>query len=118
MAKKRSGTSLSQHIRNYLKDNRGATPNQIVDGLAAQGVTVSAGLASNVKYTSSQKGKRKMKAARQKAAGDGAPTKKTAGKRSAAALSAQDLFEAKKLADELGGIAAARKALDALEKLK
>jgi hypothetical protein len=28
------------------------------------------------------------------------------------------LFEAKKLADELGGIAAARKALDALEKLK
>jgi hypothetical protein len=52
MAKKRSGTSKSQSIRDHLKANPGATPNEIIAALAAQGIKVSPGLASNVKYTS------------------------------------------------------------------
>ena len=51
MAKKQAGKSLSQSIRDHLQANPSATPNQIVEALAKQGVKVSPGLASNVKYT-------------------------------------------------------------------
>jgi hypothetical protein len=59
-----------------------------------------------------------LNGAAKKTAARGGATKKMAPRRGAAALTAQDLFEAKKLVVELGGIAEARKALDALEKLK
>ncbi len=52
MAKKKAGKSLSQSIREHLKANPTATPNQIVEALATQGVKVSPSLAANVKYTS------------------------------------------------------------------
>lgn len=103
--KKRAGKSKSQHIRDYLAANPGATPNQIKDGLAKQGVKVSTGLASNVKYTSGTGAKKKKKPGRR-------------GRPKATPLSAQNLLDAKKLADDLGGIGEARKALDALEKLQ
>lgn len=121
MAKKKTGKSRSQHIREYLQTNPGATPSQIVKGLAAIGVKVSSGLASNVKYhVSAPKASRKKrkKTARKKVARGRAARKRAARGRRAAGLTAQDLFEAKKLVDDLGGVAAARKALDALEKLK
>ncbi len=59
MAKKKAGKSLSQSIRDHLAVNPGDTPNQIVEALAKTGVTVSPGLASNVKYTSGPGAKRK-----------------------------------------------------------
>src|SRR5690606_21380795 len=65
MAKKKAaGKSLSQNIRDYLTENPTATPSEIVEGLGKQGVTVSTGLASNVKYTSGlgkkRRGRKKM----------------------------------------------------------
>lgn len=111
MAKKKatSGVNRSQAIRDYLEIEPEATPKKIVSALAEQGVEVSEGLASNVKYTSQAKqrgGWKKVGRGRR-------------GRRGAAAgaISASDLFEAKRLVDEVGGIDEARKALDALEQL-
>jgi hypothetical protein len=60
MAKKKAGgQSLSQHIRDYLASNPDSTPNQIVAGLKEQGIKVSTGLASNVKYTSGPGGRKR-----------------------------------------------------------
>ncbi len=59
MAKKKAGKSLSQSIRDHLSANPNATPNEIVAALAKQGVKVSPGLASNVKYTSGPGAKKK-----------------------------------------------------------
>ena len=59
MAKKKARKSLSQSIRDYLGAKPSATPNQIVEGLAKQGIKVSPGLASNVKYTSGPGAKKK-----------------------------------------------------------
>ena len=59
MAKKKAGKSLSQSIREHLQEDPSSTPNQIVAALAKQGVKVSQGLASNVKYTSGPGAKKK-----------------------------------------------------------
>ena len=59
MAKKKARKSLSQSIRDYLEAKPSATSNQIVEGLAKQGVKVSPGLASNIKYTSGLSAKKK-----------------------------------------------------------
>ena len=110
MAKKRGRRRVnkSQAIRDYLQQDPGATPKQIVAGLAERGVKVSEGLAGNVKYTSG--GARRGTGRRR-----GRPrTRRVA----VNTLSAQDLVEAKKLADQLGGIEQARKALEALEQLR
>ena len=45
-----SGTNPGQSIRDYLAAHPQASPNEIVAGLKEQGITVSPGLASNVKY--------------------------------------------------------------------
>lgn len=110
MAKKKatSGVNRSQAIRDYLETDPGATPKTIVSALAAQGIEVSEGLASNVKYTTQakQRGgwKRPGKRGRRRGAAAGS-------------VSASDLFEAKRLVDVVGGIEEARKALDTLEQL-
>ena len=59
MAKKKARNRLSQSIRDYLGAKPSATTNQIVEGLAKQGVKVSPGLAANVKYTSGPGAKKK-----------------------------------------------------------
>ena len=59
MAKKKAGKSRSQSIREHLQGDPSATPNQIVAALAKQGIKVSQGLASNVKYTSGPGAKKK-----------------------------------------------------------
>ena len=61
MAKKKAGKSLSQSIRDHLQANPSAKPNQIVEALAKQGIKVSTGLASNIKYTSGLSAKKKGK---------------------------------------------------------
>ena len=104
MAKKKSagGVNKSQAVRDYLAANPDASPNDIVAGLKQQGITVSPGLASNVKYTSRSKaGKRGRPAGR----GPGRPRSGNG------ALTAADLIEAKRLADQLGGVEKVRKAL-------
>ncbi len=112
MAKKRTGVSKSQVIRNYLATNPNATPNKIVAALGKKGIKVSPGLASNVKYTSGPKRRLKKKTGKKKVV-----KRRRPGRRSAAELSANDLLAAKQLADQLGGIGEARRALDTLERL-
>jgi len=68
MAKKKAGKSLSQSIRDHLSANPNATPNEIVAALAKQGVKVSPGLASNVKYRSGPGAKKKSANGRRKGA--------------------------------------------------
>lgn len=113
MAKKRAGKSRSQHIREYLADHPDATPNEIVAALEAKGVTASVGLASNVKYTSGAKAKRRRGRGRKKV------VRRKPGRRAVGTqLTVQQLVEAKRLAQQMGGIEQARKALDALATLQ
>ena len=112
MAKKTTGVNKSQAIRDCLATNPKATPNEIVAALGKKGIKVSPGLASNVKYTSGPKRRLKKKTGKKKVV-----KRRRPGRRSAAELSADDLLAAKQLADQLGGIQEARRALDTLEKL-
>jgi hypothetical protein len=125
MAKKRvGGITRSQAIRNYLRDeNPSATPKQIVEAMKERGINVTTGLASNVKYSKrkpeGQAGKRT--AGRGNNSTASAPTRgtkfttRTMGR---SALTGDDLLEAKKLADQLGGIEKVREALGILEQLR
>ena len=113
-----SGVNKSQAVRDYLAKNPGATPNQIVAGLKDQGVDVSVGLASNVKYTMGKRrgGKvrrRKLSVAR---ATNGGPGRGRRG-RPSMALSMDDLLATKQLVNQIGGAAKVRKALEVLEQL-
>ena len=76
MARKKARNSLSQRIRDHLQANPGATPNQIVEALANQGINVSPGLASNVKYTSGLSAQKK-RAIKKRAAGRKTGMKRT-----------------------------------------
>ena len=111
MAKKKTGVSKSQAIRNYLATNPKATPNEIVAALGKKGIKVSPGLAGNVKYTSGLK-RRKKKTGKKRVV-----KRRRPGRRSVAKLSADDLLAARQLADQLGGIQEARRALETLERL-
>lgn len=66
MAKSRTGTK-SQAIEEYLAANKQAMPRQIVDALKEEGVEVSFGLASAVKYKKAGKTKTKNKTSARKA---------------------------------------------------
>jgi arginine repressor len=69
MAKKstKEGASKSDLTRQYVAKNPGAGPKDIVAGLKAEGVEISAALASKIKYDKSRKGggkKARLKAGR------------------------------------------------------
>jgi hypothetical protein len=106
MARKRSagGVNKSEEIRTFLRENQGAATGDVVTALAARGIEVSAGLVSNIKYTSSKK-----KPGRRKKGGPGRPPAQES-------VSISALLGAKKLVNEVGSVDAARKALDSLEK--
>ena len=67
---KTEGPSRSQSIRNYMRANKGATVPQIVDGLKAEGVTVTPGLVYQVKAA----GRKKRAAKKAAASTNGAAT--------------------------------------------
>jgi hypothetical protein len=123
--KKRAGeVNKSKAVRDYLGKNPQAGPKQIVEGLAAQGIEVSRALASVVKYKPGPKKRAAKKRTKKRAARKaGRPARARAGvaaapKGKANRLTADDLFEAKRLVDSLGGIDEARRALEALEQLR
>ena len=97
----------SQAIRDYLAQNPDASPRQVVDGLKAQGIPVKETLVGSIKY-----GKRAKAASRKKGAGRATPS------RANGTLTSDDLLEAKRIADRLGGIEQARAALETLEQLR
>ncbi|MBW3541451.1 MAG: hypothetical protein KY476_14385 [Planctomycetes bacterium] len=123
MGRKRAanGPNRSEAIRDYLKAHPDATPKQVVAGLSEQGVTVTTGLVYKVKSSSGLGGSRRRRVKRRKrtTAPQATPTAmSTAGASAGAGLTAQDLFAAKQFTDNVGGLKAARQALDALERLR
>jgi hypothetical protein len=97
----------SQAIRDYLASNPSATPSTIIEDLKKKGIKVGASLVSAVKY-------------KQPAGGNG--RRKKRGRRVGASANGRhvgfdQLVAAKALADKMGGVAAAKSALDMLAKL-
>ncbi len=129
MAKRKGGPNKSAAIREYVDANPSAKPKEIVDALAAQGLVVSPAFVSTIKskYGSGDapvaKKTGRPKAAR-KATGRGRGKKAVTGRPAAAAPASKasdetydNLILAKKLADQMGGVANAKAALSALEKI-
>lgn len=103
----------SQAIREYQKANRNAKASEVVAALAEKGIAVTPAAVYNLRARQNAgKGGRKR----------GGPSRETRGKAARAGghsrdLSIRDLLAAKKLVDEVGGVAVAREAIDALAKL-
>lgn len=130
MAKRSAGPNKSAAIREYLDANPNAKPREIVDALKSQGVSVTPAFVSTIKSKAGSEGATVTKR-RGRPKGSGRKTvtrKQRAGKevtampvtRRAAAsetITVDGLVAAKKLVDQLGGLAKARAALSALEKI-
>jgi|SRR5687768_13747453 hypothetical protein len=106
MAKKSGGPNKSVAIRDYKASHGDAGPKAIAEALAKEGIKVTPAFVSTV--LSNDKRKAGKTRRRRRGGRRGAPR---ANKQLAS------LIQAKKLADEMGGIEPARKALNALAKL-
>lgn len=105
MAKKSGGQNVSAAIRAYYAKNSDAGPKEIAEGLAKDGLKVTSGYVSTV-----------LSNDRRKSGKPGRRKGKKRGPRSGGAAFA-DLVQAKRLADQMGGVEPARKALTALAKI-
>ncbi len=103
MPKKR-GVNKSEKIRAFIAANPAATPKVIIVGLKQTGLTVTNSLVNAIKYGSGSKSKK--------------ITRRGRGPASAGAISFDDLIGAKQIADRLGGVEKAQKALGMLERLQ
>ena len=106
MAKKTTSGTKSAAIRNYKASNPTAKPKEIAEALSKAGDKVTSAFVSTVLSNDRRKGKKRK---------GGRPGRKPG--RPAAAGGFDSLVQAKKLADQLGGVAKAQAALDALAKI-
>ena len=105
MAKKTTSGTKSAAIRNYKANNPSAKPKAIAEALSKSGEKVTAAFVSTVLSNDRRRGKKR---------GGRRGGRKAGG----AAMGGFDsLVQAKKLADQMGGVAKAKAALDALAKL-
>jgi|GEM_PF-1765433 hypothetical protein len=115
------GASMSDAIRAFMTANPGASRSAVRDGVQSQGIAVKDSLVSAVYYkvkASGGKPAAKRGPGRPKKAAPAAKAKKAApAARATGGLSAAQLLTAKGLADQLGGIAKVREALDLIERL-
>ena len=95
----------SRAIRDYFEAHPEATPRQVVQALEEQGVSVTEGLVSNIKYSLRRKGSDSKAVRSLKAPVNGS-------------LTFEQLALAKRLAAEFGGIEQAKRALDLLAQLQ
>jgi arginine repressor len=97
---------------------RKARPRDVIADLADKGVTVTSPQVSSLmkKLGIKRRRRRGGREAANGAATRGAGVKR--GPRTGGSLSATDLLDAKKLADQLGGVEKLKKALDLLEQLQ
>ena len=105
--KKKAGVNKSQAIRDHLAKQPDDGPKTVVAALGKKKITVTESLVSHVKYALAGKKKRRRK---KKAA---ITQPKVSDK-----ISISTLVQAKKMADQLGGIEKAKTALAALAKLQ
>ena len=122
MAKK-GGANRTAKVREYMQANPDQSNAEVFHTLESQGTHVSRSLVSQVrKQLGMPQSDRTKKRAGKRRVGK----KKVIHRRTAMAqptgrgrgITAEDLIEAKKLADELGGLDRMREALDALERLR
>ena len=111
MAKKaKSGPNKSLEIRNYKAANPTATPKEIAEALTKTGLSMSpqfvSTVLSNAKKKGGKVGKRGRKPGRPASAASAAPSSNI-----------EQLIKAKKLVDQLGGVEAARAAVNALAQI-
>ena len=104
MARRAGGPSKSKAIREYKAAHKAAGPTAIAAALSSEGVKVSPQFVSTVLSNARRKG-RKGKGGRR------------GGRPAGGGGSLRQLLAAKRLAAKLGGIDAARQALDTLAKL-
>jgi hypothetical protein len=97
-------------VTQALKAHKNKSPKEIAEWLTASGIPTTAGQVSNIKSLLSRKKKAKKAAepAPEEAAGPVVPED---------AVSIASLVKAKKLVQELGGVASAKQALNALAQL-
>ena len=122
MAKKEDADSAnkSQAIRDFFNANPKAKPRQVVAALKEQGHEVTAAYVSTIKSLDKKKQGKVRRRGRPAGSTNAATAAAAAPSVSSAAgekLSLQTLLTAKKLAEQLGGIAQAKAAIDALSKL-
>lgn len=118
MAGSGGAMSGSEAIRQFIGRFPDAKPKAIKAGLEAEGVKVTSGLISAVKYhTGKSQGKKKRRATTVHAAAR-ATTASKASSSSAARVTIDQLLEVKRLSDSLGGAAQVRKALETLDQLR
>jgi len=104
MARKAGGASKSKAIRDYKAAHSDAGPTAIAEALTKEGTKVSPQFVSTVLSNARKKGRKGRRGRR-------------GGKAAGANSSLRQLLAAKRLAARLGGIDAARQALDTLAKL-
>lgn len=113
MAKRgESDSGKAAAIRDFMKANPKVGPKAVAAALKEQGIDVSAAYVSTIKSLSKKRGRRrgsKDEGAEAAPAATAAPAVE--------GLSISILVQAKKLASQLGGVAQAKAALDALSKL-
>jgi hypothetical protein len=108
MAKRAAGQNMSAAIRDYLKDNPGAKPKAVSEGLAKAGVKVTPQYVSTVlsndrnKPGKSKRGKKRGRVGRPAGGGNDVYA---------------NLVQAKRLVDQFGSVEKARAALDTLAKI-
>jgi hypothetical protein len=105
--------SKSQRIREALEADPQAMPKALADALNAEGLSVSANEVSQAKYLMKQATKKRGPKAKAKAEVAAAPAAGPASD----LVSVAALQKAKKLIQELGGVAEAKQALQALAQL-
>lgn len=136
MAKAAAHGSKSTAVRAYFRQNPGAGVAEAIEALESQGTTVSTALVSKIKYSDNKPGGKRRRGRKKKAieasTTDAPATKKKRRKRrkksarrgtaakaaSADRVSLSELVQAKKLAEQLGGVDAAREAMAALSRLQ
>jgi len=108
MARRTKRGQRSQAIRDYLSAHPAAGPKDVIAALKEQGVAVTVGLVSNVKYGSKHKEGHRSRTTTARAA---------ARRTRAGSLSVEQLVEVKQFADAFGGAEQLRSALSILEQL-
>ncbi len=110
MAKKAAGgVNKSKVIRDFANKNSSATPKEIVAKLAEQGLELTPQFVSTVLSNARRKEGKPAKRGR----GRGRP----AGTTKTALAGVEGIIQAKKFAEKLGGVDAAKAALDALSQI-
>jgi hypothetical protein len=111
--KRAKGPNKSAAIREYLDVHKRAKPKEIVAAMKEKGLDVSPQMVSTIKTKHRKRRGRKMSG---QDVGNG-PVNSRRGRPSSGKIAIEQLIVAKRFADQVGGVRAAREALDVLAKL-